>query len=207
MFKSKFWIALFFLAAAFILANGYENLIENSSSGSVHAKKSEDVEATGEAAIGGPFELVNQKGETVTDETYKGKKLLVFFGFTNCPEVCPNTLMAISRTMEMLENDAEKITPIFITVDHENDNVEQIAKYLESFNPAIQGLTGTQEQLKAAQDAYRVYAQKVEMDSMMGTMYNHSPYVYLMDEENKYLTHFQYNAKPEDIVEKIRTFL
>ena len=182
---------------------------QQSSAEQKDGSKVEEKEATGDALIGGPFSLINQNGERVTNETFKGKNMLVFFGFTNCPDVCPTGLLTMTKALESVEDIAPQIVPIFITVDSETDTKEQIASYISNFHPSMQGLTGTEEELKKAQDSYRVYAKKIEMEGSMmdAPMFNHSGYIYLMSKDGKYLTHFSYDAKPEDIVLKIREYI
>jgi protein SCO1/2 len=202
--KRSFITITMFAAAAIFLATGYDNVIQNANSKTAVTKEEA---STGKVQIGGSFALTNQRGENVTDQDFKGKLMLVFFGFTNCPDVCPTDLMIISKVMQALGDDGEKVAPIFITVDSQTDTVERMADYLVSFHPSIQGLTGTEEQLKQAQEAYKIYAKKIEMESMMGNMFNHSAYTYLMNREGKYLTHFAHDSKPEKILEEIKKYL
>lgn len=191
-----------FAAIAIIAVNMYGNLIDSATATDTGAETS----SSGEVTIGGAFSLVNQDGKAFTEKDLLGKYSLVFFGFTNCPDVCPTGLLNITKTMEILGTDAEKITPVFITVDYETDTVEKLKKYLESFHPSIQGLTGSEEQLKVARDSYKVYAQKVASGGMMGNMFNHSSYTYLMDKEGKYVKHFQYNTSPEEMAKAIKEY-
>ncbi|SRR6266446_1515400 len=159
-----------------------------------------------EALIGGSFTLTDQKSRTRTDQEFRGKLMLVFFGFTHCPDVCPMGLAQITQSLEALKYDAQKVSPVFITVDPDRDTPEVMKAYLQNFHPAITGLTGSKEQVQAVIDAYKVYAIKVEgihhhQDSY--TM-SHSGYMYLMDRNGKYLTHLGHTATPADIVRKIR---
>lgn len=166
------------------------------------AGTSTEVTTTGEASIGGPFSLVDQNGKKVTEKTYAGKYMLVFFGFTNCPEVCPTGLQNITSLMQKLGEKAQNITPIFITVDTERDKPKTIKTYLENFHPSIQGLTGTQKQIEGAEAAYKVYANKVE-NPMMGVMFDHSSFIYFMDKKGKYITHFRHNSSVDEMQKKI----
>lgn len=160
------------------------------------------------AAIGGDFELVNQRGETMTNRDFKGKLMLVYFGFANCPDVCPTDLANISAAMEMLsEEEREQIVPIFITVDPERDTVESLSIYMQNFYDGFQALTGTKEQAEAAAKAYRVYAKKREMAGMDDYMMEHSAYIYLMDREGVYIKHFRHNDSPATMVEGIKPAL
>ncbi len=169
---------------------------------------SEEVGAKGDAAvlIGGDFSLVNHRGQPVTPADYRGKLLLIYFGFTYCPDVCPTELQKISAVLDQL-SDQERagVVPLFITVDPERDTVEQMALYLSNFHPAIVGLTGTAEQIKEAAGLYRIYMQKVEDEgSSAGYTMDHSNLVYLMDGDNHYLKHFTGRATVTDMVKAIR---
>lgn len=164
--------------------------------------------ASGEALIGGPFALTDQSGRAVTDQTYAGRLMLVYFGYTYCPDVCPTDLQKISATLEMLGDDAARVAPVFITVDPERDTVDQMARHLTLFDSRINGLTGTPEQIAAAAKAYRVYYQAVRDDaSASDYLVDHSAFIYLMDREGRYLTHFSRGDTPETMVEAIRARL
>jgi len=172
-----------------------------------NSSKSIQNTGVGEALIGGPFTLTSHKNVTVNDSDFRGKFMLVSFGFSNCPEVCPTTLLTITNLMNNIGSDSEKIAPIFITVDPERDTVEQLAKYMENFHPSITALTGSKEQIDGVLSVYRVYAEKIEMEGMEGYMMDHSAYIYLMDKEGKYLTHFPYNISPDELKEKVLQYL
>ena len=119
----------------------------------------------GKATVGGPFTLTDHTGRRVTDKDFRGQHLLVFFGFTYCPDVCPSGLQVMTAALEELGPKAEKITPIFISVDPERDTPEQLALYVSSFHPRLVGLTGTPEEIQQVAKAYRVYYKKVEDES------------------------------------------
>lgn len=130
-------------------------------------------------AIGGAYTLTNHRGETVTEQTYRGKTQLVFFGFTHCPDVCPTALTLVSGLIDQLGPAAAQMQPIFITVDPERDTVEAMARYVEAFHPSLVGLTGTPEQIADAAAAFRVLYQKVPQ-SDGGYFMDHSASVYVM---------------------------
>jgi protein SCO1/2 len=161
----------------------------------------------GKAAIGGPFTLTDTNGNTVAEQDFRGKLMLVYFGFTYCPAICPTDLAIMTKTIYLLGDDAEKIAPIFITVDPERDTQEQIKSYLSSFSPRIIGLTGNEKQLQEAYDSYRVYRSKIENEMMEEYMIDHSAFIYLMDKDGNYLTHFPHNTKPEEIKARIESYL
>ena len=159
---------------------------------------------TGKALIGGPFTLINQKGERVTDETFRGKYMLVSFGYTFCPDVCPAELQLMANAMDLLGAKAEKLTPIFITIDPERDTVPKIAAYVENFHPRMVGLTGTTEEVKEAASAYRVYYAKADgASTASGYLMDHSTFLYLMDPQGQYVTHFPYGITREKLADGI----
>lgn len=137
-------------------------------------------------AIGGPFTLVNQDGKTVTEKDFAGRYMLVFFGFTYCPDVCPTELQKMARVLELLGADeAAKIQPVFISVDPERDDAETVKNYIAQFDDRLIGLTGSPEQIGEVKKTYKVFASKVEMEGMDGYMVNHSAFMYLMGTDGK----------------------
>ena len=114
----------------------------------------------GAPAIGGPFTLVNHLSQTVTDADFHGRFLLLFFGYTFCPDVCPTTLTNITDALDRLGGVGDRVIPIFVSVDPERDTPEYLGEYLSYFHPRLVGLTGTPEQVAAAAGAYRVYYAK-----------------------------------------------
>ncbi|MFV0295529.1 MAG: SCO family protein [Hyphomicrobiaceae bacterium] len=164
--------------------------------------------SVGQALIGGPFTLVNQDGKTVTDKTYRGKYMLVEFGYTFCPDVCPTGLQVISAALDEIGPKADKVVPLFISVDTERDTPKQLKQYVGSFNPRLQGLTGTPEEIAAAAKAYRVYYKKVEdPKSTAGYTYDHSALIYLMGPDGKYVTHFPYSTNPDKMAARLKEIL
>lgn len=156
--------------------------------------------------IGGPFTLINQEGKEVKDSDFEGKYRLVYFGYTFCPDVCPADLLTLSATMQALGNDANKIAPIFITIDPERDTIEQLQQYMQNFDPRITALTGSKEAIAQAANGYKVYYQEVEDQKMTGYLMDHSAIIYLMDPRGRYLTHFPHGTNAELIVEKIKHY-
>lgn len=161
-------------------------------------------QAAGKALIGGPFELVDQTGKTVTDKDYRGKFMLMFFGFIHCPDVCPAELQVMAAALDRLGGKADRVAPIFISVDPERDTPEKMAEYVRNFGPRFIGLTGSPQQISATAKAYRVYYSKIddEKSAIKYTM-DHSAIAYLMSPEGDYLAHFNYGAKPEDMAKTI----
>ncbi len=154
--------------------------------------------------FGGPFTLVNHMGEDVTQADFDNTKRLIYFGFTYCPAICPTELQKITAALNMVGEKADDITPIFITVDPERDTVEVMNKYLESFHPKFVGLTGTNDQVDQAKDSYKIYAAKVQDDSMSDYTMDHSSFIYYLDENNTLLRIFKMEDSAEVIADFIR---
>src|SRR5207245_10771043 len=115
---------------------------------------------TAPAAIGGPFQLTDQAGQTVTEKSLQGRPTLIFFGFTHCPDVCPTSLFEISEILKAMGKDADRVNAYFVSVDPDRDNGAAMKDYLSSFDPHLKGLTGDSEAVAKVLSAYRVYARK-----------------------------------------------
>jgi protein SCO1/2 len=162
------------------------------------------VQSSGAALIGGPFSLVGGDGKPVTDRDFRGRYMLIFFGFTHCPDICPAELQVVAQALEQLGDKAKKGVPIFITLDPERDTPEAMANYVKSFGPNFVGLTGSPEAIAAAAKAYRVAYSKVENKESAGDYsLDHSALVYLMDPEGRYVTHFSYGLSADQMAEKL----
>lgn len=173
----------------------------------------------GEADIGGAFELMDTKGEIVTEQDLMGKVSLIYFGYTHCPDVCPLDMNRISMALSILEDEvdlSEKLTSVFITVDPLRDPPEVVAEFLAGYHPSFVGLTGTQEQMEVAAKAYKVYYQEMlarehsgDMDMEMDgqVLFGHSSYIYLMDENGKYIIHIDESLPASKLAEEIRKHL
>jgi cytochrome oxidase Cu insertion factor (SCO1/SenC/PrrC family) len=158
--------------------------------------------------IGGDFSLTDHHGKAVTNKDYAGKYMLVYFGFTHCPDVCPTDILIMSQTLDELGEDAKKITPIFVTIDPERDTAASMKNYLSNFHPSIIGLTGTDKQIAKAALAYKVFYSRVKDEgSALDYTMSHSAYTYFQDTEGVYLTHFAHDSKPDDIAKKIKNLI
>ena len=161
-------------------------------------------ETTAAVSIGGPFDLVNGAGETVTDKDFRGKWMLVYFGYTFCPDVCPTSLGTVAAALGGLEPAVvEKITPVFITVDPARDTPEAVGEYVKHFHPDMVGLTGSAEQVEAAVQAYRAYYKKQPQEDGPYLM-DHSSVTYLMNPEGEFVRHFSHGIAPDAMAEGIR---
>jgi len=158
------------------------------------------------AAIGGPFELVDQDGRTVTDRDMKGHPFLVFFGFTNCPDVCPTTLFEVSEVLRALGPDADKVNALFVTVDPERDTPAELKDYIASFDPHLRALTGDPAAIAGVTRAYRVYAKKVPQENGGYTM-DHTAIVYLMDKDSRFVAPFNIKRGTAEAAADLRKYL
>jgi protein SCO1/2 len=162
-------------------------------------------------SVGGPFSMIDHNGQAVTEANYAGRYKLVFFGFTNCPAVCPTELQKMADLLDILVKDKtdQKITPLFVTTDPERDDAATLASYVAKFDDRIIGLTGSREQVDAMMKAYKVYGKKIEMPHMGEGEYmmDHSSFTYLMSAENELLLVFDMQDKAEDIAKEIQAVM
>ena len=162
--------------------------------------------STGTARLGGDFTLVNQDGKTVTAADYAGKYRVMFFGFTNCPDVCPTTLQMIADAMKAAPDLAAKVVVMLVSVDPERDTPAALKTYVTYFDPDFQGLTGTPEQVGAVLKAYGVYARKVPLkDSALGYTMDHTAFIYLYGPDGAFITAFDPGIAPQDFAAKLKS--
>jgi protein SCO1/2 len=157
--------------------------------------------------LGGPFSLVDQTGRTVTETDFAGRFMLVYFGFTYCPDVCPTELGTMVAALDELGDVASRVTPIFITVDPERDTPDAMADYVARFDPRLVGLTGTPEQIAAAARAYRVFYSKVQRPEMTEYLVDHSSFIYLVGPDGRVRSLFRPQTSPEAMAQTIRAQL
>jgi len=166
-----------------------------------------DTPAAGRAEIGGAFTLIGTQGQIIKDGDFRGKLMLVYMGYSNCPNICPMTLSTLSRVLALLGNEANKVAAIFITLDPARDTPQVLAKYLGGFDARIIGLTGAESEILKTVQAYKAYSEKITPPHADGYLIDHSGFIYLMDRNGQYLTHFQPGAKAEQIAEVVRAVL
>jgi protein SCO1 len=183
--------------AGLVLCVGVIALIEGRSAGTGTVQA---------AAIGGPFNLIDQDGQPFSDHELKGKTFLVFFGFTHCPDVCPTTLFEISEIMRTLGPEADRTAALFISVDPERDTPQAMKDYLSSFDPHLRGLTGDAAALAAVAKAYRVYYKKVPLEGGDYTM-DHTAIVYLMDKDGRFVSPFNMRRTADVAAAELRKHL
>ena len=160
----------------------------------------------GPSAIGGPFKLIDQDGKPITDQDFKGRPFLVFFGYRHCPDICPITLFEMSEVLRVMGKDADHVNALFITVDPERDTPAMMKDYLSSFDPHLRGATGDQKAIDAVEKAYRVYAKKVPIGNGDYSM-DHTALVYLMDKQGRFVAPFKLDRKPEAAAADLRHYL
>jgi protein SCO1/2 len=168
------------------------------------------VETSGKALIGGPFALKDPQGKTVTDQDFRGKHMLVFFGFTNCPDICPAELQVMAASLDALGEKADRVAPIFITLDPDRDTPEAVGAYVKNFGPRFIGLSGSRQDIDKAAKAYRVaYSKFVPegADQAAGYSVDHTAFVYLMGPDGEYITHFPYGTPAVKMAETLRRYL
>ena len=163
---------------------------------------------SGKADIGGPFRLTDQNGKTVTDATFRGRYMLIYFGYSFCPDVCPTTLGVAAQALEKLGGDAKRVVPIFITIDPERDTPKVLAEYMKAFGPDFVGLTGSEAAIKDVEKKYRVYAVKKPLDSSKGSGgaygMDHSSVLYLMGPDGKLISFYDDVISPDDLAKELR---
>jgi cytochrome oxidase Cu insertion factor (SCO1/SenC/PrrC family) len=163
---------------------------------------------SGVALVGGPFTMVNQNGETVTEKSFAGKPMLLFFGFTYCPDVCPTELQVMAAALAELGEAGKAIQPILVSVDPERDKPEVLKAYVSNFGDQFIGLTGTPEQVAAMASMYRVFFAKQEnKDDPENYLMDHSSIIYLMGPDGRFLKHFSYTTDAKALAEGLREAL
>ncbi|KAL8036748.1 hypothetical protein ABFX02_12G179000 [Erythranthe guttata] len=149
--------------------------------------------SVGKAAIGGPFNLIDHNGKSVSDKDFLGKWNVLYFGFTHCPDICPDELQKLASAVDKIkEKSGIEVVPVFISVDPERDTVEQVHEYVKEFHPKLIGLTGSTDEIKKTARAYRVYYMKTEEEGS-DYLVDHSIVMYLMDPNMQFVKFFGKN--------------
>ena len=164
--------------------------------------------SSGTALLGGPFTMVNHKGETVTEKSFAGKPMLLFFGFTFCPDVCPTELQVMAAALDELGAAGADIQPVFVSIDPERDTPDVMAAYVGNFGERFTGLTGTPQQVADMAKAYRVFYQKQDNKADPASyLMDHSSITYLMGADGKFLKHFTYSTDAKALAQGLRLAL
>jgi protein SCO1/2 len=159
--------------------------------------------STGQAAIGGPFVLVDQDGKTRTDADFRGRFLLIYFGYSFCPDVCPTTLQEMSDALGHLGPKRGRVVPVFITVDPARDTPRILKEYLKSFGPDFVGLTGNMKQIAQAARVYHVYIRRHPLPGGNYSM-DHSGVIYLMAPDGRFVTYYEDEIGPDKMADDLR---
>lgn len=157
-------------------------------------RDADDPGGSGTALVGGPFSLVDHNGRTATEAAFRGKHMLVFFGFTFCPDVCPTELQVMAEALDSMGAAGQSIVPVFVTIDPERDTPEVMKAYVANFGARFVGLTGTPEQIAAMARAYRVYYKKLPGSAGSDYLMDHSSIIYLMGPDGRFVKHFTYTT-------------
>ena len=161
----------------------------------------------GVQTIGGPFSLIDQNGISRSSSDFRGKIMLVYFGYTYCPDACPTTLAAITKTMDLLGSKASEVQPIFISVDPARDTVAQLKAYAANFTPHLLAMTGPPAELKKVEDEYHVYVAKVPQSGGNDYLIDHSSIVYVMGRNGRYLNEFPTGVSPKVMAATLERYL
>ena len=161
------------------------------------------VVTTGQADVGGPFQLTDQHGKPVGDQAFRGRYMLIYFGYSFCPDVCPTTLAVMAQALEKLGGKSHQVVPIFITIDPERDTPKVLDDYMKSFGPSFVGLTGSVEQIKTVEKRYRVYAVKKPLEGGNYGM-DHSSVIYLMGPDGKMVSFYDEAVSPDDLAKDLK---
>jgi protein SCO1/2 len=160
---------------------------------------------TAAADIGGPFTLTDHTGKTVSDKDFRGRNMLIYFGYTFCPDVCPTELQTVAQAMEILGEKGKGVVPVFITVDPARDTVAVMKDYVAAFHPRMVGLTGGAEQVKAAAKEYKVYSRKAPgtKEGAKDYLVDHTSLLYLVGADGKVKALFKGGTKPDTLAKEL----
>jgi protein SCO1/2 len=162
---------------------------------------------SGRAPVGGPFELTDQTGHRRTDADFQGKLVVIYFGYTYCPDVCPTELQSISLALDKLGAAAETIQPLFITVDPGRDTPARLADFVSSFHPRLIGLTGSLAEIRKTANAYRTFFAKNGVTTPDDYSVDHTGFIYLLGKDGRYLGFLPPGLAPDAIADAIRARL
>jgi cytochrome oxidase Cu insertion factor (SCO1/SenC/PrrC family) len=157
--------------------------------------------------IGGPFTLVDENGKTVTDQDFRGKWLLVYFGYTYCPDVCPTSLARNAGAIDLLGDKGKQVVPVLITVDPQRDTPQKLKDYVHSFHPQMVGLSGTPEQIAQVAREYRVFYMKPPQVDDSSYLVDHSSLSYLIGPDGRFVQHVGPQASPQQVADQLKKFL
>ncbi|MBX3531698.1 MAG: SCO family protein [Rhizobiaceae bacterium] len=196
LFRIATWAAIAILAGLLI---GFSGILPGTG-------RVDEPAGSGEARVGGPFTLTSHKGERFDNARLAGKPYLIFFGFTHCPDICPTTLLELTDLMAELGSGADRITPLFITVDPERDTQQMLADYMTAFDERIVALRGTPEETDAAVKAFAAYYRKVPLEGGNYSM-DHTAGVFMMDGKGRFSGVLDIHEPREAVLAKLRRLI
>lgn len=159
------------------------------------------------ATFGRHLSLTDHQGQPRTLDDFRGKVVVLFFGYTSCPDICPSTLARLAEVMKVLGADAGKVQILFVTLDPERDSAERLKDFVPWFNPTFLGLRGDKEQIKAVQEEFRIFSARKEVGSELGYILDHSSGAYVFDPAGKLRLYVKDTSSVADIVSDIRQLL
>ena len=160
----------------------------------------------GRGRVGGPFTLTDQTGKQRSDTDFRGKLMIVYFGYTYCPDVCPTDLMAITQALDALGPAAEGVQPVFITIDPERDT-KLLADYVAAFHRSLVGLTGSADEIRKVANSYKAFYVKVEDERSRDYSIDHAGVIYLIGRNGEYLGFMPPQTNPDRLTEILRKYL
>ena len=169
---------------------------------------SQQTTVVGKASIGGPFQLLDGTGKPVSDMDFRGKYMIIYFGYTFCPDVCPTSLGEIADALDMLSPDQlEKIVPIFISIDPERDTPEVVGDYVTHFHDRLIGLTGSLDAVKSVAKSYKAYFSKGDVDDVGNYPVDHTSYTYVVGPDGKFVTAYRHATPAQDMAKSLKDML
>ena len=164
---------------------------------------------TPQSTIGGRFILKSHTGQIVTDQDFVGKFMLIYFGYTYCPDICPTSLQTVSHALDLLGDKAKDFQPLFVTIDPERDTIPVLRDYVKVFHPSLIGLTGSKESLASITKKYHVKYEKVSESGAINDDYSidHTAAVFVMGPQGEYITRFGYNTTSKQMAAKLAEIL
>ncbi len=193
-------VRLVFCAFLFMLTNGVFSPAFATENKEIHTISN---------LFGGSFDLIDQDGKPVTDRSFRGRYMLIYFGYTYCPDICPTGLSTMATALDLLEGKGAKVQPIFVSIDPKRDQPAFLKQYVTAFHPCLIGLTGSEKQVREIAKAYRVHRSKVIEKGKPADEYlvNHSSITYLMGPDGRFLTMFPHGSDPAVIAKAIEKYL
>lgn len=162
---------------------------------------------SGKGPVGGPFTLTDQGGGRRSLADFRGRLVLLYFGFTYCPDVCPTDLMAIGDLIRSLGAEGDQVQPVFVTLDPARDKPAMLRAYAASFHPRLVALTGTEDEIRRVATSYKVFFEKVKPPGVNTYLIDHAAYVFLLDREGRFITLFPSGTPRERMAVAVREYL